>query len=74
MHTRMLRFFGQFHLEATYLAERGHGLGGPDVLLFLQVTPRQPLHLQDVMKCLQVKQRPNLQRDADLFPLNNLPE
>ena len=40
MHTRMLRFFGQFRLEATYLAERGHGLGGPDVLLFLQVTPR----------------------------------
>lgn len=38
-HTQILRVCCQAHLEATYLAERSDSLGGPDVLLVLQVRP-----------------------------------
>lgn len=38
--------------ETTHLAECDHGLSGSDVLLLLQVTPRQPLPLQDPVEGL----------------------
>lgn len=51
-HTLRSRGFGRPHLEATYLAQRGHSLGDSDLLLLLQVSPRQPLPLQDLVKSL----------------------
>lgn len=51
-HTLRSRGFGRPHFEATYLAQRGHSLGDSDLLLLLQVSPRQPLPLQDLVKSL----------------------
>lgn len=56
-----------------YLAERGHGLGSLTSSSSSR-SHRVSLCISKMSwKCLQVKQRPNLQTDADLFPLNNLP-